>query len=449
MASKKKTANLKSPGVAPSLSLPVEGSVKQLPMFPEGDEIVPEVSPPERGDSSKLGSYAGPSLGAAPHVMGAFIYQLMYATLAAARLKIGEEVGVELIDDVDVVGPEGTKHVQVKHEITPVTDLSRGMWKAFAAWSKLARSPKRLEHVSLVLVTTAELRGELPQLLSVGAEGKTVGGIEAGNYILAKLEKSNDEELQGYIDRVRELPSDVLYPFLDRIQLIREPDSPGLEKAIRDALAMHFPEEALEFAAREFRGFIQDIVARATAEKRVGAIIRSEDVREVLLSLQSRYPGSGWRYRHASTTFTEDEREQNKERTFFRQLEAIEARDGVLNKALSDYLRLQKEETDWARHVEIGKEDLNAYREEIFSKWEYFKDDPGDEFVGLNDKVRGMRLCDKLLQSPSPSLGRDPNPRSHVYRGTCHYLADVPKIGWHPKWEEIFGLGKVSEDEES
>lgn len=424
MAPKKKPASPKSSNaIVPAASVRA-GSGEQLSLFPKSSPNI--------------------SFGAAPHVMGGFIYQLTYATLAALKLRPGEELGVEVVDDVDVMGPDGSRHIQTKNELTPVTDFTRGMWKAIAAWSQIPRSGRRCEHVSLELVTTAEVRGELPRLLLEEAGGRVIG-----EYVLHKLGRSENEEVQTYIDRVKELPPATLFLFLDRIWLRREPDAVGLAEALRAELRTRLPDDAIDSAAREFCGFVSETVAAATAAQRTGAIITWERVREVLLNLQSRHLAPRWRYRHSATKVTEGDHAANKGKTFLRQLEAIEAPHGYVNMALSDYLRQQKEEIDWARNLEIKKNELQAYREQIFATWDYLKEDLGGEWKSLDEKERGRRLCARLLERHSPPLAGDLAPPQHVYRGSCHGLADIPEIGWHGKWRELFIPGEVAGDKET
>lgn len=372
-----------------------------------------------------MGSAFSPA--AAPHSAGGFYYQLPYATLAALNLDIGETLGVEILDDVHRSGADGTKLIQLKKSTTPVTDMNEGLWKALANWSKFISSGSRYD-LSMLFVTTAPIHGGFPDLLT-----RKTSGEERRKYVLESINPSKNEDLT----LVKSLPAGILASLLGRVSLVREGSAAELFHKIRNKLRLCFHDEYLEPAAREFEGWILKIVTVETTNGR-GAVISESEVRDVLLNIQSRCRPPTQRYHHGDTAVDAGERADHRNSTFLRQLEAINATGALCNMALEDYLRQTKEEVEWAKNLEVGKQDLVNYRKQIYEIWRLLSIDIPGRLRHLDDDSHGLTLCDEMLKSRSPRLLSDDVPPAHVFRGSCHKLANMPSIGWHRKWRELF-----------
>jgi hypothetical protein len=377
---------------------------------------------------------------AAPHAAGGFYHQLPYATLAALDLDKGETLGVELLDDVSRSGPAGTDLIQIKKETTPVTDMNRGLWKALANWSKLIRFVPRDDIRTFAFVTTAPIHGAFPHLLLMDTSAE-----ERARYVLENIRPSTDAELSGWIKQVTSL-SGPLASLLGRVKLIRGDGAATLYEKIRDGLRYQFRDDVIDRAALEFEGWVTRIVVSAT-QKNEGALISENEVRGVLLNMQSWIRPQQQNYRHGRSAIDPRERDEQLQSTFIKQLKAIDAPAELSLMALEDYLRQVKEEIDWATNLEVGRKQVLDYRDQIRAKWDLLSMDTPGHWKDLENADRGRRLCDEMLKSPSPRLFVDDVPPAHVYRGSCHILADRPRIGWHREWKTLFNYDD-SEGEE-
>lgn len=376
---------------------------------------------------------------AAPYAAGGFYHQLPHATLRALDLDKGQTLGVEVLDDLHIDGPNGTRLLQLKKTTSPVTDMDRGLWKALANWSTFVISGPRHDITEMLFVTTASIHGGLPDLLA-----RKTSAEERTRYILDNIRPSKDKDLDSFITRIKSLPAGVLASLLSRVTLVREGGAAELFCQIRDKLRRHFPDDSLDRAARELQGWIVEIVTIATQENR-GALVSEDKVREALLNMHNRYDSRRQSYRHGDAALDPKERASHQNSTFLRQLDAINAPDMLRNMALEDYLRQVKEEIEWATNLEVGKQDLVDYRNQVYEKWRILHADIRGRLQQSNDEEYGLAVCDDLLKSPSPRLFVDDSPPAHVFRGTCHMLANIPKIGWHRKWAVLFAASESSD----
>lgn len=425
------------PPAAPASLNSATGSSAPSPLpqllSPKGDDVecsLTEVSSPE----GTLLPQAPPPQAAARSA-GGFLYQIRYAAMKALELKPGQTIGIESIDDVDISGPNGQLIIQVKNEVTPLTDMNRGLWKALAHW---AREIKSVAHTddnvgALIFATTAPIHSGLPDLLS----RDEVTLEDRKQYIIDKIGSSKDEKLDAWIQQVKELDSRRLGTLLSKVRIVAEGDAEKLLLTIKGILSFRsFRDEGLITVAQQFEGWIFQ-KSLSAFQSGHGARITEQDVRSRIQNIRDQQLPHRPHFRHRRTKIEPREIAAYRGCVFFRQLEEIGLDPVPIDDALMDYLRDQKERSDWAQTLEVGRAALTEYDGELFEAWKHKFLDVAGKRARLEEKQNGLELYDAVLDSVSPLLQGTPPPR-HVYRGSYHRLADEPCIGWHPRWRELF-----------
>jgi hypothetical protein len=129
---------------------------------------------------------------------------------------------------------------------------------------------------------------------------------------------------------------------------------------------------------------------------------------------------------------------QHDSRTFVHQLRLLEMKPRQLQKAILDYQRAYLQETRWLDVHLVDYDELDRFAAKLVDEWEREFDhmcnglaaDASDE----EKRAAGRDLLHALSNSTLAIRKKFQEP-SHA-RGRRHALADIPKIGWHPEFED-------------
>ncbi|MEM9630238.1 MAG: hypothetical protein AAGA50_02855 [Pseudomonadota bacterium] len=167
-----------------------------------------------------------------------FDYQYYYFLNELLNLKIGQVVGLEVLDDVHIERPDGTNLlVQLKHTVqtsaqgTPInlTTMDSDLWKSISNWCKLIIDPVGgrasvdsqlafLKNTSFLLASNKSENDKNTLLKSLEAfKATTKSHVELVADIRLLKAKSKDEVIQGYIDDVLSLDAAVSESFFEHL----------------------------------------------------------------------------------------------------------------------------------------------------------------------------------------------------------------------------------------
>ncbi|MDC3956221.1 hypothetical protein KEG38_20335 [Polyangium jinanense] len=343
---------------------------------------------------------------------------------------------MEDLDDVSLGGPTGIVLFQVKNEAKAVGDLNEGFWKALANWAReMARLPPDVVSIrEFVFATTAPITGNLPKAFLIPEPSSRV------DYFLRHLApiSSDDQGINDAIQAVKALDDVRLRSLLARIRIEKTGSAEELLAQLKRAFwRLTFHENDLESAAREFEGWFNETVL-AAFDNGEGARIPGRVVLDVLQNIRSRFASRKRRYLHGTTSVAQEDRTACHDRLFFRQLKEIELPPMALDNALVDFLREQWERAEWVTDLTVSRDELLRYESDLYEDWKHKFADVAQRRSQADENLNGRQLYDDLMDKSAHQLGGDVPP-PHVFRGSYHRLADAPHIGWHPRWEQIFG----------
>jgi len=110
----------------------------------------------------------------------------------------------------------------------------------------------------------------------------------------------------------------------------------------------------------------------------------------------------------------------------------------ALDSALVDFLREQWERDQWTTDLTVSREELVCYDSDLLEGWKHKFQDVAQERSRVDEKHNGRQLYNAVMDKSLYQLGGE-SPPLYVHRGSYHRLADASHIGWHPRWQQIFG----------
>lgn len=121
---------------------------------------------------------------------------------------------------------------------------------------------------------------------------------------------------------------------------------------------------------------------------------------------------------------------------FVRQLEAVEASQGLLVTAVSDWLRTTADKIAWAAEGSIVEDSLDELDASLVRHHTMVADEIADIQASSSPELQGRTVYRRCAALQMPLEGRELP--LYFIPGTFNCLADVPRLGWHPDHKTLF-----------
>lgn len=368
-----------------------------------------------------------------------FVYQFHRAIEALFDLKPGQMLGIEVIDDFHVEGagkPERLVQVKLHRPRSALTDGAPDLWKTLGIWARaVADGSLDLGSVrELCLLTTATLPQD-----SIGAliaEGRPAEEIVVR---LLAVPRSRTKSLARDFQCVHDLDPDDIRVLAARL-VIRAEDTPlaGINALIEARLrASGFHAETLAEAREALIGWVEGRMVPALAAGH-GPVITEEEFHLALTNLRDRFVRDFLPARFADpSTIPVAEYAGQKDSVFVRQLEAIDAPQTMVNRAIRDYLRAVKERSAWIDRIDILPDRLAAYDRELIERWEPLHEACCEECADGDEEAQRSARRHHYRTVSQLHIPIDPRWQySYLMTGSYHELANALRVGWHPRFTE-------------
>jgi hypothetical protein len=378
---------------------------------------------------------AGQALGYVHQVQWALIELVQRARNSPTTL-----LRLETLDDIETNVPEAqtTELTQVKHQVTPTSDLSENsvdLWRSLNVWLDVLASGMIAGIPVLKLVTTASipnssalnyLRGDDSRNVSLAVEALEKAAIHGRN-----------ATTQPWRQKFLNLSASERSSF---IALITIDDNSPRARDVSNALA-----EAIRFAApygredvfiRYLLGWWYQVSIRLL--ERSLAAISAADLDVEISNLRDQFlPDNLPMAPEVLVPFTEDDSVPYRDRQFVRQLMWIALEEQRLWRAIRDYHRAWTQRSEWLRLNLISEPELDRYAFRLYDEWEYTFQQRVAKMRregGPAEDVTGQEILE-IVSAESRARVRERFDESWLNRGTLHALADGwsnRTIGWHP-----------------
>jgi hypothetical protein len=330
--------------------------------------------------------------------------------------------------------------VQVKSALrtNPISNRSVDLWKTIGNWVRAAET-KELETGK----TTFHLR--LGRERS-GAICKSFAEASTPEAATAAIEQAKAE----FFTKKGKLKKGVSEALFDEIETVFAPAHAGLTKDIIVRFRLSFGTQHAyeELLNRLKTKFIDDDVAEDVLLHALGwvkkeidnAVERGEPpfilvdrFRTEIGAFRDRLKARNYLPSFAGPPSLEDV-ELHKLRLFVRQLDLISFSDEQVLGAIADFLSARTNRVQYADRGYVDKDSFVEFENALQSLWQNHHDE-----VELNQTepqvTRGKRLALRCLRETVRLRGIDV-PADFV-RGCFHSLADLPRIGWHPRYATL------------
>ena len=365
-------------------------------------------------------------------------YSLQQVRLCHHLLRVpdGDVVSLEYLDDVAVHRSDGTVLLeQAKSSISgnPLADRAEDLWKTFANWADHCVAQSISPDTSdFRLYITPGKTGDLVHVLHAAATP------EAAAEAIKKIKKLVNTKKPSagcspHVQRFLNAGDDICSAIIRRFQLDIEADP---IESIREHLRAGIAPEALDDLAAAAIGMARDridklirdrqpsLIAATVFRRSFQAFARRANLTNLLVSTTPE---------PSSETITELVRSAP---MFVRQLEAIDASSDMLVTAVSDFLKTTADKVHWADEGRILEDSLNNFDKQLERQHKIARDEIEDVQSTLSEPLRGRALYRKCATTVLPLDGQ--TLPSHFVAGAYNCLADICRLGWHPRYQTLF-----------
>jgi hypothetical protein len=401
----------------------------------------------------KKHSAAGPAAG--------YLFQFERALLHLAKSPTGALVGIETLDDVSVIQGNGEVLLeQTKStlgETNPLSDSSVELWKTLSIWtSEVANGSVDPSITRFYLVSTrAVSTGSLADILENGTLDERLAKVKSVGAEIQLRSSARSEETKKFVDAVLESPR--LSDVLERIEVEASGKTHGqaLDSQILEYLRI--PENVdPAVLLQQLKGWMQDVVLtkwRANEQ----AWIRGTEFNHQFFQAARILHKKHYIERLSGLimeTVNEEQKGNLSGAKFVRQIIAVfeERSSFFVSAAIEDYLCCESERVRLCIEGALTKSDFQDFEDRLLQLWRINREssigelEKNIEACSPDELVKvGKSIYRRTVQSGHrESLGGHATEQFYLTRGSYHSLADQPRLGWHPKYEDMFSKKEIS-----
>ena len=381
----------------------------------------------------------------APGVNAAFSYQFERALYWLAQSPAGSVICLETEDDVAVSGADSSKlWEQDKHSIRdaakPFGDRSKDLWNTLAIWIEaLDTKEVAADTTTFLMVTNKVLTECIAQQIGRAA---TEAQITACIAALEAAAKKPPEKIAALIERVLRPESRTnLTILISRCELADgslATAGPALRKETIGHLQL--PEWCLTIAdsiVDELLGWLHKTALAKWQQKQPAWIKRDHFVNQLhaVIGLRKRQIARE-RAEHLIPV-TEDTLGQEKGSLFVKQLYLVTDDDSVVDNAIREFIRCNIEKSRLSTEGNITDDDWKAFEVALQSRWDKIRARVIRMKKAEPEENIGFEIFTDTTEEYREKLAGSDTEQVYLTSGTYHRLADMIRIGWHPRFNEL------------
>lgn len=387
-------------------------------------------------------------------VPGQFLGFSLQITRSVAHLLCaheGQSVSVEHFDDVATSGPAGVVVEQDKSGLAhnPISDRSLDLWKTLHNWVRAIRDGALKSDTKFVLyvaqghhgnvidrihaVTNKADADALVQALRIEFWGK------APKYgARAKL----PDDLAVHVNGVFHAKDDMLAHLFVNVTLENGSGSPN-DDLLPLIAAKAISEDKRDQVLTHLLGWAKKAIDKQI-EKRQPPILAWEDFHKQLVGAAKKFDRSENVLTPTIAEIAESEIDKElRARTYVRQLQAVKFEETDLVRAVNDFLRSAVDRTTWSEGGDVLEGSFGEFEDGLHRAWQSQKVRVEIEQKAAVEEDRGRLLYANCCGLQLRLQGMDVP--AYFVPGSFHTLADTLRVGWHPRYQEVFALPGFSD----
>ncbi len=373
-----------------------------------------------------------------------FSYQFERALYWLAKSPKGFAVGIETADDVAVRAPGAPQLLeQDKHSIgraKPFGDRSLSLWKTLAIWIDALDTGEVPGNATRFLMVTNKV---LPECIAKCIDrAKSEEEALACVSKLRKVARTAPRGIARPVERVlRPASRSNLVKLVQSCELADGTRaSAGTELRAKTIAELRLPEwfaAAADSIVDELSGWLHRTAMTAWQYGKP-AWVRQEHYANQLHAILDRHKRLSTRERAEHLLPVTDEKVgEEKGRPFVEQLHLVTDDHDLVNTAIREFIRCNMEKSRLSEEGNVTDDDWHAFEDSLLTRWtkirarvirmKHYEPERDIGFEILTETTEGYR--ERLAGSDTEQV--------YLTSGTYHRLADMIRVGWHPRFEEL------------
>ncbi len=381
----------------------------------------------------------------APGANAGFSYQFERAMYWLAQSPAGFVIGVETDDDVAVCGTDGShvleqdKH-SIREESEPFGNRSKDLWNTLAIWiDALDAGQVTADGVIFLLVTNKVLPECIAHQIS---RAKSEAEISACITALERAAQTPPKHITSFVERVlRPVSRQMLRKLIAKCELADGSQATaGPELRAVTVAHLQLPDWCAAMSdsiADELLGWLHQTTLSLWQKRESAWIQRDHFVNRLHAIIDSRKRQIARERAEHLIPVTEDKVGKEKGRPFVKQLHLITDDHSIVDNSIREFIRCNVEKSRLSVEGNITDEDWLSFETTLIARWEKIrarvlrmkKDSPEVDI--------GFEIFTDVTEDHREKLAGSDTEQVYLTSGTYHRLADMTRLGWHPRFKEL------------
>ncbi len=381
----------------------------------------------------------------APGANAGFTYQFERALYWLAKSPAGAVIGIETDDDVAIKGTDGSRLLeQDKHSVRegtkPFGDRSRDLWNTLATWVEALDSGEVAAATTRFLMVTNKVMPECLATRISASQSK-----EQINSCIAELEevaKAPSKILTKLVERILSPASrETLRGLIRQCELIDASNaSAGPELRKKTIAQLQLPEwcsAQSDSFVDELSGWLKRTALAAWREEKPAWIERNHFVNQLHAVIDDRKRQMKRERAENLIPVSDDKVGEQKGRPFVKQIFMVSDDEDIVDNAIREFIRCNLEKIRLSAEGNVTDNDWKAFETTLQSRWEkIFARVKRMSQAGSEEDV-GFEVFTETTEGHREMLAGSITEQVYLTAGMYHRLADMIRLGWHPRFKEL------------
>jgi hypothetical protein len=381
----------------------------------------------------------------APAANAGFGYQFERALYWLAQSPAGYRVGIETADDVAVRSPDASQVLeQDKHSVRedgePFGNRSKDLWNTLAIWIDALDSKQvSADATTFLMVTNKTLQQDC--IAHQISRAKSKKEIEDCIAALEKAAKNPPRHITALTEHVlRPASRPVLRNIILKCELVDGAQTAGKELRKETIARLQLPEWCLPHSdsiANELSGWVHNLALEAWRQRKPAWIHRDYFVNQLHAIIERRKRQISRERAEHLIPVTDDKVGQEKARPFVKQLHLVTDDDTLVDTSIREFIRCNIEKIRLSSQGDVTDDDWKAFETALLSRWEKIRARVMRMTKSDKDEDVGFEIFTDTTENHREKLAGSDTEQVYLTSGTYHRLADMIRVGWHPRFKEL------------
>jgi len=373
-----------------------------------------------------------------------FDYQFERALYWLSQSPAGATIGIETDDDVVVRSKNASLLEQDKHSIRkgaePFGDRSKDLWNTLAIWLDGVEAGHVAFDTTWFLMVTNKVLSEC--IAKQIDNAKSEGDISACITALEKAGKKPPRNISDLVKRVLRAESrETLQGLIARVELADASNATAGPELRRKTVAeLQLPEWCLSSAdsiADELLGWLHRTALASWQQNQPAWVRRDHFVNQLYAIIDRRKRQMVRERAEHLIPVADDKVGHEKGRPFVKQLYLVTNDDTVVETSIREFIRCNIEKIRLSREGNVTDEDWKTFERTLLSRWDKIRSRVIRMKRGTAEEDIGFEIFTETTDDYRERLAGTETEQVYLTSGTYHRLADLLRVGWHPRYEAL------------